>query len=130
VHSLGSTDGTTGARRGPKIDAELGSPPPRPAGGNACRARRCLANGRRARSHSLPGGAASGVGAFGAAMLANAASVAFVHNHPSGDPEPLRDDAELTRRLVRADKILGTPVLYHAVVGAGGRYASLAERGG
>jgi len=66
---------------------------------------------------------------FKAAILANAASVAFVHNHPSGDPEPSREATELTRRLVRAGEILGIPVLDHVVVAAGGRHTSLAERG-
>lgn len=67
---------------------------------------------------------------FKAAILANAASIAFVHNHPSGDPEPSREDYELTRRLVKAGELLGIPVLDHVVIAAGGRHASLAERGG
>jgi DNA repair protein RadC len=65
---------------------------------------------------------------FKAAILANAASIAFAHNHPSGDPEPSRDDVELTRRLVKAGEILGIPVLDHVVVATRG-HASIAERG-
>jgi DNA repair protein RadC len=65
---------------------------------------------------------------FKAAILANAASIAFVHNHPSGDPEPSRDDIELTRRLVKAGDLLGIPVVDHVVVASRG-HVSIAERG-
>ena len=65
---------------------------------------------------------------FKGAILANAASVCLVHNHPSGDPEPSREDLELTRRLMRAGELLGIPVLDHVVVAEGG-YCSIAERG-
>jgi DNA repair protein RadC len=50
--------------------------------------------------------------------------VIFVHNHPSGDPEPSHDDIELTRRLVEAGKLLGIVVLDHVIVGDGA-YLSL-----
>jgi DNA repair protein RadC len=65
---------------------------------------------------------------FKAAILANAAAVAFVHNHPSGDPEPSREDIEITRRLVKAGEILGIPVVDHVVVSRNG-HVSIAERG-
>ena len=66
---------------------------------------------------------------FKAAILANAASIAFVHNHPSGDPEPSREDIELTRRLVRAGELLGIPVLDHVVIVRRG-HESLGARDG
>jgi DNA repair protein RadC len=56
---------------------------------------------------------------FKEAISASAASVIFVHNHPSGDPEPSADDIELTRRLVEAGKVLGILVLDHVIVGDG-----------
>ncbi|MBN2098793.1 MAG: DNA repair protein RadC [Dehalococcoidia bacterium] len=56
---------------------------------------------------------------FKEAIKASAASVIFVHNHPSGDPEPSHDDIELTRRLVEAGKLLGILVLDHVIVGDG-----------
>ena len=56
---------------------------------------------------------------FKEAISASAASVIFVHNHPSGDPEPSEDDIELTRRLVEAGKLLGILVLDHVIVGDG-----------
>lgn len=56
---------------------------------------------------------------FKEAISASAASVIFVHNHPSGDAEPSEDDIELTRRLVEAGKVLGIVVLDHVIVGDG-----------
>lgn len=65
---------------------------------------------------------------FATAIRESAAAIAFVHQHPSGDPEPSREDIELTRRLMRAGELLGINVLDHVVV-AGGRHVSIAERG-
>jgi DNA repair protein RadC len=62
------------------------------------------------------------------ALLANAAACVLAHNHPSGDPEPSRDDERVTRRLVEAGRLVGVEVLDHLVVG-GGRWVSLARRG-
>jgi DNA repair protein RadC len=50
------------------------------------------------------------------------------HNHPSGDPEPSREDEDLTRRLAEAGKLMGIAVLDHVVLGAG-CFVSLKERG-
>ena len=65
---------------------------------------------------------------FRAAVRGGAAAVIVVHNHPSGDPSPSRTDVALTRRLDRAGRVVGIPVLDHLVVGDG-RYVSLRERG-
>ncbi len=65
---------------------------------------------------------------FKAALLANAASVVLAHNHPSGDPEPSREDIELTRRLIRVGLLLGVPVLDHVVVAEDG-FRSIAAGG-
>ena len=65
---------------------------------------------------------------FKAAILANAASVIVVHNHPSGNPEPSREDIRITRQLVEAGKLMGVPVLDHVII-AEQRFTSLAERG-
>ncbi|MBW3577591.1 MAG: DNA repair protein RadC [Actinobacteria bacterium] len=62
------------------------------------------------------------------ALLANAAAVVVAHNHPSGDPEPSRDDELVSRRIVRAGEVVGIDVLDHLVVG-GARWVSLARRG-
>lgn len=65
---------------------------------------------------------------FRDALLANASALVLAHNHPSGDPEPSRDDELVTRRLARAGEMLGIDVLDHLVVG-GTRWTSLARRG-
>ena len=54
---------------------------------------------------------------FKAAILANAASVVFLHNHPSGSTEPSLDDIEITNRLCKAGAILGINVLDHLIIG-------------
>lgn len=54
--------------------------------------------------------------------------VIFVHNHPSGDPEPSREDIETTSRLVSAGNILGINVLDHVIIGDG-KYTSFKEKG-
>lgn len=62
------------------------------------------------------------------ALLANASAVVLAHNHPSGDPEPSRDDEMVTRRILRAGEVVGVELLDHLVVG-GERWVSLARRG-
>jgi len=53
---------------------------------------------------------------FKEAISSSAASVIFVHNHPSGDPEPSKEDIELTKRLAKAGEIVGIDVLDHIIV--------------
>ncbi len=65
---------------------------------------------------------------FRVAVRCNASAVILAHNHPSGDPTPSLQDHEVTRRVVRAGRTLGIPVLDHLVV-AGDRFVSLAELG-
>lgn len=65
---------------------------------------------------------------FQKALLANAVSIALIHNHPSGDPTPSREDVEVTKRLVEAGKIVGVQVLDHLIIGRPG-FASLKEKG-
>jgi DNA repair protein RadC len=65
---------------------------------------------------------------FSEALKEKAASVIFVHNHPSGNPEPSQEDLSITRQLTEAGKILGIPVYDHIVVG-GAQFVSFAQRG-
>lgn len=51
------------------------------------------------------------------AISDNAAAVILVHNHPSGDPTPSKEDCDLTRRLVEAGRIIGIQVIDHVVIG-------------
>ena len=52
----------------------------------------------------------------------------LVHNHPSGDPSPSREDIAVTERLVKGGKILDIPVLDHVILGRF-HFASLKEKG-
>lgn len=61
-------------------------------------------------------------------LLANASAVLVAHNHPSGDPEPSRDDELVTRRLGEAARVMGVDLLDHLVVGDQA-WVSLARRG-
>lgn len=65
---------------------------------------------------------------FSQAIRRGAASVLFVHNHPSGDPQPSQEDVETTERLVKAAGILGIYVLDHIIIGDG-RYVSMKGKG-
>lgn len=63
------------------------------------------------------------------AVKKSAAAVVLVHNHPSGDPTPSREDFETTRRLMECGKLMGIRVLDHLVIGDG-NYVSIREAGG
>jgi len=65
---------------------------------------------------------------FKEAVSASAASVIFVHNHPSGDPEASEDDIKLTKRLAEAGEIMGIDVLDHIIIG-GKKNLSLKREG-
>ena len=65
---------------------------------------------------------------FKSAVSESAAAVIFVHNHPSGSPEPSPQDLELTRRLCGAGKLLGIRVLDHLIIGRD-CYYSFVEHG-
>jgi len=63
-----------------------------------------------------------------AAMSQNAAALIFAHNHPSGDPNPSREDISLTRQLLFACRVMGIAVHEHLVVGDNS-YFSFADQG-
>jgi DNA repair protein RadC len=65
---------------------------------------------------------------FAPVIRESAAAVLFVHNHPSGDPTPSREDLELTGRLREAGTLMGVRVLDHIIIG-NGRYMSFADQG-
>lgn len=57
------------------------------------------------------------------AIKASAASVIFLHNHPSGDPEPSIDDIEITNRLCKSCSIIGINVLDHLIIAENGYFS-------
>ncbi|PHD72659.1 hypothetical protein COF64_20565 [Bacillus sp. AFS043905] len=65
---------------------------------------------------------------FKEAFKRSAASIICLHNHPSGDPSPSREDIEVTKRLVECGKIIGIEVLDHIIIGEH-KYVSLKEKG-
>lgn len=65
---------------------------------------------------------------FKPAILESAASLILLHNHPSGDPTPSREDLRLTRQLVDCSKLLDLRIHDHVIIGRE-RFASLAQRG-
>jgi len=64
---------------------------------------------------------------FAPALEARAASMILVHNHPSGDSMPSREDIQVTKRLVEVGKIVGIEILDHIVIGDG-YYTSFLEQ--
>ena len=65
---------------------------------------------------------------FNPAIRDSAAAVIFVHNHPSGDPQPSQEDRALTTRLAEAGRLLGIQVLDHIIIGRD-TYLSFADEG-
>jgi len=63
------------------------------------------------------------------ALLSNSASIAFIHNHPSGVPEPSSEDIELTKKLAECAALFDIKVLDHVIIADDGKYESLAEQG-
>lgn len=55
---------------------------------------------------------------FREAVRYNCSSIVMVHNHPSGDPSPSKQDKELTAALVQAGNLLGIPLRDHVIIGA------------
>jgi DNA repair protein RadC len=65
---------------------------------------------------------------FREATAGGAAAIVVFHNHPSGDPEPSKEDIDLTHRLVAAGLLMGIDVIDHVIL-ANVRYCSMKEEG-
>ncbi|MCL6478526.1 MAG: DNA repair protein RadC [Peptococcaceae bacterium] len=65
---------------------------------------------------------------FRAAIKRSASAVILVHNHPSGDPAPSREDREITQRLKHAGSIIGIEVLDHIIIGDN-KFISFKDKG-
>jgi DNA repair protein RadC len=69
-------------------------------------------------------------GLFQAALLAGAAGIVTVHNHPSGNPSPSDDDFNIWARMADVGKLMGIPVVDNLVIVRGAKYYSEAQSGG
>jgi DNA repair protein RadC len=65
---------------------------------------------------------------YSPAIRESASAVVFIHNHPSGDPTPSKEDIRLTARLKEVGEMVGIRVLDHIVIGEG-RYYSFVDEG-
>ncbi len=65
---------------------------------------------------------------FRAAISDNAHSIILLHNHPTGDPSPSKEDIGLTKNLIEASKIIGIDISDHIIIGDN-RYFSFLEEG-
>ncbi|NLP46689.1 MAG: DNA repair protein RadC [Epulopiscium sp.] len=64
---------------------------------------------------------------FKEAIQKSAAHIIILHNHPSGDPTPSREDIQVTKRIFEVGNLIGIPVLDHIIIG-NGKYISLKEK--
>lgn len=65
---------------------------------------------------------------FREAVVGMAAAVILIHNHPSGNPEPSREDIQLTKQMTESGKMMNIPVLDHIII-AGNQHSSFADKG-
>ena len=65
---------------------------------------------------------------FKRALTNNATNIVVAHNHPSGDPNPSKEDINITNRLKECGKLLGINLIDHIIIGDE-KYVSLKEKG-
>jgi len=65
---------------------------------------------------------------FEPAIAKHALSIIIAHNHPSGSTEPSEEDLQITKRLIKAGKLLGIEIVDHLII-AGRRLLSFKEKG-
>lgn len=64
-----------------------------------------------------------------AVLMSNASNMAFIHNHPSGDPDPSSDDIQITNRIAECGRLFGIGLLDHVIISDDGKYESFLEKG-
>jgi DNA repair protein RadC len=79
-----------------------------------------LKSARRVAQGGLHGCALTPRDVLGPALRDAASAILLVHNHPSGDPEPSREDVSMTHAVAAACEIVGVPLLDHVVVARSG----------
>ena len=65
---------------------------------------------------------------FKEAVQRGSANIIVCHNHPSGDPNPSKEDINITIRLKECGRIMGIELLDHIIIG-NNKYVSLKEKG-
>ena len=65
---------------------------------------------------------------FVEALQASAVNIILLHNHPSGDPTPSREDMEITAVIAELGQKLDIPLIDHIIIGDN-RYISFKEKG-
>ena len=65
---------------------------------------------------------------FKEAILVSASSIICIHNHPSGNVVPSKNDIEITNRLISVGELLGIKVIDHVIIGSD-KYYSFLENG-
>lgn len=65
---------------------------------------------------------------FKEALKYNAKNITICHNHPSGDPNPSKEDVNISLRIKEAGKIIGIDLLDHIIIGDN-RFISLKYKG-
>ena len=64
---------------------------------------------------------------FRDALSYGAVYLIMIHNHPSGDPTPSKEDIATTARIYKAGMLMGIPLIYHVIIGDN-CYVSLKEK--
>ena len=65
-----------------------------------------------------------------ASILSNACEIIMIHNHPSGDLFPSKEDIAITDRMTKVCRLIGIPLLDHVIVGGDNKaYFSFNEKG-
>src|SRR3990167_1160795 len=64
---------------------------------------------------------------FADAISDRAAGIIFVHNHPSGDIDPSKEDIAITNRLLEVGKMVGIEVIDHVIISKDGCFSFQAE---
>lgn len=62
------------------------------------------------------------------ALLCGATNIIIIHNHPSGVPEPSREDVQITKKLQEASELIGIQFSDHIIIGRDGYYSFNEER--
>ena len=65
---------------------------------------------------------------FVEALQKDAVSIILLHNHPSGDPTPSRQDILMTKKVCEAGRMIGVELLDHIIIG-NNCYSSMREQG-